>query len=263
MKKRTLITTVLLTTTAIAATLSTTTTANAQTTTTASYSDYLPTGTNAAVATTGATQCAKTVNQRSGPWLCINEEGSRTAMAAGVSHLNPIVTDCITSGCWDLVDTTHAEFYGNYVYGQGGTVLGSGTDYIKWTLTGASETQNPARFTNSRATTQSDFDGSLSNGAVGVANGGSVKSYCNEGRLGIQGAGISRSWPNGGCTLYDSTSYNHNMVAEMSWFTNGYEGRWYIFTRSPVSHANDKANFRFTSADALPGNPTGSGWTQS
>jgi hypothetical protein len=102
--------------------------------------------------------------------------------------------------------------------------------------------------------------GGLFNGATGVPHGGRELGGCNLGEVGIKGASITVAWPSGGCGKQDATSNDHNMLAEMSWYTNGYSGNWWAYVRSPVAHAADKHNFRFTTNIEIPGDSTGAGY---
>jgi hypothetical protein len=131
------------------------------------------------------------------------------------------------------LDSTHAEFYGTFICGAGTNLLGTGTNYVKWTLTGSQMSQNPVRFQVTRATTKSVFSGELFNGAAGVPHGGSPIGACQRKDTPLSGADITRAWPDGGCSLRDTNNYDHNMVAEMSWYTNGYTGNWWVYARSP------------------------------
>jgi hypothetical protein len=209
------------------------------------------------VTSVGAAQCTKAVAARTGAWACPD---SATPTAPGIQPNLAASPPAFSGTDWNLIDSTHAEFYGTFIWGYGSTQFGGGTNYIKWTLNGSTMTENPVRFQVARATTKSVFSGELFNGAANVPHGGSPLKACTQGSVGIQGGGITRAWPNGGCALQDSSNYDHNMVGEMSWYTNGYPGDWWVYARSPVAHAADKANFRFTSASTRPGDAANSGY---
>jgi hypothetical protein len=103
------------------------------------------------------------------------------------------------------------------------------------------------------------FSGALSNGADGVANGGTVKQRCSPNTRPAAAANETVAYPNG-CKLYDNTSYDHNQVVQASWKFSNYPGYWYFYVRSPVSHAPDKSIFRFHLASDLSGSSSVGGY---
>lgn len=243
-------------------------TATAATTSSNRYQDFVPAPTmlagvqsQAAADAVSSPACSKPLAQRSGGWSCI---------VAGTQQLRPAATAaaaagfCTVEGCYWPIDSTHLEWdSAQFSYGIGKTYIGSGNAYIKWTLSGTKMTENPVRINSlSTSTTHTIFSGALSNGTKGKANGGSILHTCpSQPKLGAAASFTQRLWPNSGCALQDSTSFDHNMVAEMSWELPNHTGYWYIYTRSVVAHAPKKgAGYTFDPANYLPGNAEVSGY---
>lgn len=109
-----------------------------------------------------------------------------------------------------------------------------------------------------RTTTHHQFDGTVWNGAAGVV--GSLKNSCPLAYYGLTAAGSLRQWTPNGCACYDSESYDHEGVLDISWWDPAYQGRWWTYVKSPVAHSSDHQIFLFSASAALPGNPWSAGY---
>lgn len=159
-----------------------------------------------------------------------------------------------------MFDDFFAEFNTVSIYlGYGGKTIANVHVLVEWKLVGAQETAYPVQTRVSTYTVNTIFSGALSNGAKGVAGGGTVKSRCSPQTRPAAAASELVSYANG-CKLYDNTSYDHNMVVQASWTFSNYPGYWYFYVRSPVSDSPTKDIYRFDVASDLSGSSSVGGW---
>jgi hypothetical protein len=160
----------------------------------------------------------------------------------------------MAGACWTVDNDFKAEFHTTKLhYGHGSTELGQVHFSIYWNLTGAQTLALPVQSRNTHATTHTIFSGALYNGAKNVSGGGKLIKTCSPNIRGAAPADKLVSYPKG-CKLHDKgKNYNHNMIIQVSWELPEYSGYWYASIRSPVAHAEDKAIYRFATADDLPG----------
>lgn len=207
-------------------------------------------------------QCSKPISQRTGAWMCAPSGmvGRPVRTAGATMASTPRSEYCNGWGCWSVWNDFYASFYGTSIYlGYGGKTIANVHMDIEWHLQGAQSLALPVYSRVNQYTVHTIFSGALSNGADGVAGGGSVKQTCNPNTRPAAAAYALVSYPNG-CKLYDNASYDHNQVVQASWNFSNYPGYWYFYARSPVSHDGNRAIYRFHNASDLSGSSSVGGW---
>lgn len=216
--------------------------------------DYLGAQQNAS-----ADQCQVPVDQRAGGWVCGDQD-------AGARGVEPAVAGqrCLSlgvKGCWTVNQSNpaYAEFHETGMkYRYSNNTLGTINLGFSWKLSGPAVVGKPISARMSRATTSHWFSGSVFNGSVGVV--GSLKNSCPDAHFGLTAAGSLRQWTPNGCPVYDSDSYDHYEVIEISWYDPVYAGRWWTYVRSPAAHSADKRTYLFNKSAGLPGDPWSAGY---
>lgn len=221
-------------------------------------------------------QCSLPVESRTGNWTCGDPAHPTTpaeaaaaeaaaAAAAGPSSLLAIGSSvprsehCNGWGCWSVFNDFFAEFYTTSVYdGYGGQTVGNLHFLVEWHNTGAQVAAGPVQSTYSAYTVNTVFSGALSNGAHNVV--GSEISSCSPQTVGAAAANQTVTYSKGCRLPPDYNNWDHNMAIESSRTLSQYPGTWWFFAKSPVSHTTDKVNWRFSTADILPGDSARGGW---
>jgi hypothetical protein len=205
-------------------------------------------------------QCSLPAAQRHGAWMCAAGGTAPAARPQAVAALPLRTEHCDSWGCWTVFNDFFAEFYSTTIYlGWNNTAFANVHFLVEWHLTGAQSLEYPVQTRVNHYTVHTIFSGALFNGAVGVPGGGSVEVQCGPNTRPAAAANVLVSYPNG-CKTYDKTSYDHNQVVEASWTFSEHPGHWFFYVRSPVSHAPDKATFRFHDAWDLSGSSAVGGW---
>ncbi len=143
-------------------------------------------------------------------------------------------------------------------YGYGQATYGTINYGFFWTLSGPAIKAYPIQVRYSNTTSGTLFDGSIFNGPVGVV--GSIKNSCEGAAFGTTLGGVLRTWTPSGCVAYDSDSWDHESVVEVSWYVPGHSGRWWCYIKSPVAHSTDKQLYLFRADAGLSGDPWSAGW---
>lgn len=211
-------------------------------------------------------QCSVPVSGRRGGWVCPPEVAGATATEVAPMSVTPMAVNqrCVVvgvKGCWnvDASNRSFAYFYAaGMLYGCSTTVLGKVDFDFSWTLSGPAIKANPIRVKFTRATTHTNFEGSIFNGAVGVK--GSIKNSCPAAYYGTTASYTYRQWLPSGCVAYDNESWDHESVIQVSWWDSAYRGRWWTYIKSPVAHSTDKQLYLFRSDVGLPGDPWSVGY---
>lgn len=212
------------------------------------------------VATSGQAQCGLTQQARTGGWLCFGTTHPNIPSPAP-SAVTPDTMYCNSSGCYYRNSNYETDWISNdFVFGIGSEAVGSGYAYLQWTLSGVQTTEG-GYFEVNKAVSGSHWSGALYNGAPGYDNGGTLKHSCTIESTGSHPANTQVYSPSSWCTLGDSTSYDHNMLAEMPSSVSGYSGYWWLYTRSVVAHTSTLGHaYIFDAVNKLPGDPWAKGY---
>jgi hypothetical protein len=220
----------------------------------------VPHSSTTAAADASTDQCGLPLSKRHGAWQC------RSAATGAPSGASPTATTpggtsyCTTNGCWQRGDDFHSNYSTDVYFGWNSKNLGYVYIEFDWQLVGNRTYGNPVLaifYPNPGVGILGvDMNGSLYNGAPGVANGGSrITSVVWSPHY---GPGTSYRWTS--WSAADSTNWDHNSINEVQWTVSGTSGYYYAWGRSICTHTTDKKIYRYDSASSLPGNPTGTGW---
>jgi hypothetical protein len=137
----------------------------------------VPHSSTTAAADASTDQCGLPLFKRHGAWQC------RSAAAGAPSGASPTATTsggtsyCTTNGCWQRGDDFHSNYSTDVYFGWDSKNLGYVYIEFDWQLSGARTYGNPVLaifYPNPGVGILGvDMNGSLYNGAPGVANGGS------------------------------------------------------------------------------------------
>ncbi len=222
----------------------------------AAYKDYMQ--------APAAAQCAAPLGSRVGAWTCTKAGGAAAALPAPPQFNGPgEYCDVNFGGCWNVYDDFRADYQGDVVFGAGPQIIGNGSVVVEWKLAGPyTQITRATVSSNDAVMGRVVFAGALQNGAVGVANGGSlIHSTQPQFAPGPHMTGRAVGLPNpSGMELEDRRMRDHNYVVQISVEFSEWPGYWYFYVRSPVAHYDDDDPndiYRFMGADQLPGNPVG------
>ncbi|WP_050787222.1 LGFP repeat-containing protein [Rhodococcus jostii] len=225
----------------------------------AAYKDYMQ--------APAAAQCAAPLGSRVGAWTCTKAGGAAAALPAPPQFNGPgEYCDVNFGGCWNVYDDFRADYQGDVVFGAGPQIIGNGSVVVEWKLAGPyTQITRATVSSNDAVMGRVVFAGALQNGAVGVANGGSlIHSTQPQFAPGPHMTGRAVGLPNpSGMELEDRRMRDHNYVVQISVEFSEWPGYWYFYVRSPVAHYDDDDPndiYRFMGADQLPGNPVGGDW---
>lgn len=197
-------------------------------------------------------QCNQDVAQRVGNWWCPgtpimraqpDEPGVASRAAAGDYQ-----------GSYGAYGTTRADFLSPFQsWGKDGNKLGQAQIFAEWNLNGREIRAKPISYENSVSTYNVVFSARLTNAAAG--KDGDVI----QGTSGFYTAqnvpyGAKQYWTPNGFLTRDNSTFDHTQTIQISWKYAEVDGTWNSFVRSPVAHADDKLDYKFTLPLGLPNN---------
>jgi hypothetical protein len=288
MRSRFILSTVAVAGLVLAATTTTGAVSQATTSDDVSYADYLDdantlydpdSGQYIIVETVGSAQCGKTLPEREGAWMCLENatygtdpvdptwvssdelmgEQENLSQAAVAS-----TATCVLGGCWTRESSVRTTFKGSGWYGYGGTTLGNAEIHFRVALSGFATKSTNVWFRSTRGVRDMVFAGDrlyLSAkypGGAPVNNGAAYRYY----PFGKVAANTTATWL-GGYGSYENTVQYATIVHNYSWKdpSSQYPGRWYFYAKSirMVKGSNG-----YTYPDLTrPASPRGAGWKTS
>ena len=222
--------------------------------------DYLDAIDRPDFAAVGQAQCDKPIPDRVGAWMCL---GLPPAEPAGGTQ--ELLSYCNIEGCWDVVDSTHATWYGSGYYGYGDQQLGKVHLDFKVTLNGYQTISYPVRFESTRGVRNLYVEGERLYLSATYPGGNSVlggDTWAHVGPYTVS-ANTKKTWPYPGYKSYEKTASRISIVHQWTWMdpSSSYPGKWWLWTKSNVAYWKD-VGYRFlVDDDNRPTNPSDAGYT--
>lgn len=218
------------------------------------FADYLTAG------GTGQEQCATPTADRSGAWVCADQQppSGSSGTEGGASPASG--TYCGGSACWSQIDSAHGTATFSGTYGYGSTTLGNVTLYQKVTATGSYIKTYPEHFTSTRATrgvylSSNDLFNLSSKCTAGCDQNPS--KYDQVGPY-TASSDVSVQWPSPGSRSRNSVAWV-TVACEAAWsdVSSAYPGQWDMWVKSIKLQRQSSGAYYVKSDTTLPTSPDG------
>lgn len=219
-----------------------------------------------------AANCGVPLKVRTGGWLCIDlaaskalleQQAASRAKAAGRATIEKSSASfCVTTGCWDVVSVTQADYssVGNYGYGR--TVLGTATFSFTDKTSGNSTISYPNNWKASGTTYGVVMRVERLTMASSQSGTWMVPRLVRTGtKTGTINAGVGTSLSK---QQWTATQTKGTMWRDVNWSVPDYPGRWYVMAKSNVFRAtfsgSTNLGLRFSSDSDLPTGAANAGY---
>lgn len=207
-------------------------------------------------------ECQVSIAAREGGWVCPDQTGLTAPRPAGTTTSAPAQGYCRLQGCWDKIDSTHAEYTGTVAYGFGSTPLGTVDSFFKVTMNGAQSVSFRVRFESTRGVRDLVVEGerlyiSSAHPEGNGVNDGASYAWVT---LGATPANTVANWPSPGYKSYENTTAHASIVHNWVWFDRTYPGRWFCYAKSIILDRQASGAYYFTADSNVPSSPAECGW---
>lgn len=201
------------------------------------------------VRTAGQDQCNKSVDKRSGRWVCPDTRSSTQRRRSSDARRSDNET-CSLIGCWDYVNTAKAEFFGDGAYGYGKRNLGYTTFRITLTWSGgdSKSKSKPFRFESTRGVRNLKMSGEriyfsskYTQGAP--VEGGDTYQVYKAGNVNANKAADAWGSQNGYAHYAKKVAYG-GVAHQYQWEDGEVDGTWWAYVNSPKFASNSSGAYK-------------------